>query len=432
MKYKIILRSCILTLCIIHCSLFICNAQEIFSLEKCKEMALANNAKAQNAQLAIEAAQQTEKEAFTKYFPSVSATGMGFNATEGMISLPSEQGPIGMLEKGIIGSVMAAQPVFAGGQIVNGNKLAKIGEAANLLQKSMTDSELLLTVEQCYWQIVAMTEKTKTIAEAETLLNRALQDVKNACDAGLANKNDLLKVELKQHELESGKLKLTNGLKLAKMALAQLAGAPVDGFEIETTLTENETLSPNVRADHQTALLQRDEYLLLDKSIEAARLQVRMEIGKNLPTVAVGAGWNYMSLDKGSPMASKNGFGMGFASVSVPLSGWWGGSHAVKKQRIQVQIAENNKRNAEEMLLLQMQQLWNELEEATLQIQLSEKTIVAALENVRLNDDYYKAGTSLLTDLLDAQNTLQQARDQHTEAITVYRVKLAKYRQATE
>jgi outer membrane protein TolC len=407
------------------------HAQETYSLEKCKELALQNNAKIQNAQLSLEAAQQTGKETFTNYFPSVSGLSLGFRATDPMMSMPSEYGPIGLFEKGIIGAVTASQPIFAGGQIFNGNKLAKIGIEVAGLQKSMSNDELMLAVEQYYWQIVLLNEKMKTVAEAKTLLNRARQDVQNAVDAGLTNRNDLLKVELKQHELESGKLKLSNGLKLAKMALAQIAGVAVTGFDIDTTLVNIETLPPAVSVDHNAAVQQRDEYRLLDKSIEAARLQVLMAKGKNLPTVAVGVGWNYMNFDKGSPMASNNNFGMGFATVSVPLSGWWGGSHAIKKQKMQVQIAENNKRNAEEMLLIQMQQLRNELEETMLQVQLSEKTIVSALENVRLNEDCYKAGTSLLIDLLDAQNSLQQARDLNIEALTAYRIKLAKYRQAT-
>jgi outer membrane protein TolC len=127
----------------------------------------------------------------------------------------------------------------------------------------------------------------------------------------------------------------------------------------------------------------------------------------------------------------KQDFGMVFAMVSVPITDWWGGSKAIKRQKIQVQIAENDKRNAEEMLLIQMQQLRNDVEEAVQQVQLADKAIVSALENVRLNADYYEAGTALLTDLLDAQNALQKTRDQRTEAITMYCMKLARYKQAT-
>jgi len=231
--------------------------------------------------------------------------------------------------------------------------------------------------------------------------------------------------------LESGKLKLANGLQLSKMVLAQFIGVSPDGFDIDKSLIENVTLLFDTQIDHTSALSQRVEYRLLDKNIEAGELQVKMETGKYLPTVAVGAGWNYMNFDNGAPLAMEKNFGMVFATVSVPISDWWGGSHAIKRQKIQTQIAKNDKRNAEELLLIQMLQLRNDVEESIQQVHLADKAITASLENLRLNADCYQAGTCLLSDLLDAQNALQQTRDQRTEAITVYCLNLAKYRQAT-
>jgi outer membrane protein TolC len=238
-------------------------------------------------------------------------------------------------------------------------------------------------------------------------------------------------VELKQNELESGKLKLANGVKLARTVLAQFIGVSPDDFDIDKTLVETVTLLFDANADHQSVLNQRVEYRLLEKSIEAGELQVRMETGKHLPTVVLGAGWNYIKFDGGTPHEMKMDFGMVFATVSIPLTDWWGGSHAVKKQKLQVRIAENNRRDAEEMLLIQMQQFLNDVEDAAQQVLLSDKAITTAIENVRLNTDYYEAGTGLLTDLLEAQSALQQVRDQRIEAITIFCVKLAKYRQAT-
>jgi len=417
-------------------------AQETYTLQTCKELALQNNTKAQKSELALEVARQSKKEAFTKYFPSVSAMGVGFKATKPMMAgeIPigalmgnPEMPPfeLNMLKKGMIGVVSATQPVFAGGQIVNGNKLAKVGVEVAELQKSMSEDALLLTVEQYYWQIVTLKEKMKTIAEAESLLQQAYQDVNNSYQAGLVNKNELLKVELKQNELESNKLKLSNGLKLAKMVLAQYIGVTSDNFDVEDpSLMAEEPMLP-VKADHESALQQRAEYRLLDKNIEANKLQVKMETGKNLPTVAIGAGWNYMNIDKNSPMGMEDNFGMGFVTISIPITNWWGGSHAIKKQKMQVKIAESEKQDTEELLLIQMQQLWNEVNEALAQVRLSEKAIDSAVENVRLNSDYYKAGTGVLTDLLDAQSSLQQARDQHTEALANYRIKQSKYKQVT-
>ena len=82
-------------------------------------------------------------------------------------------------------------------------------------------------------------------------------------------------------------------------------------------------------------------------------------------------------------------------------------------------------------LLLQMQKLWNELEEAYEQAKISEESVKTAEENVRLSTDYYQAGTETLSDLLNAQSLLQQSRDQYTDDYTNYLIKRTEYLQAT-
>ena len=63
-------------------SIFTVSAQDILTLEQCKALALKNNKQAKNSELSVEAAQQQKKEAFTKYFPSISATGLGFSSNK--------------------------------------------------------------------------------------------------------------------------------------------------------------------------------------------------------------------------------------------------------------------------------------------------------------------------------------------------------------
>jgi outer membrane protein TolC len=46
-----------------------------------------------------------------------------------------------------------------------------------------------------------------------------------------------------------------------------------------------------------------------------------------------------------------------------------------------------------------------------------------------MSEDHYKAGVSIQSDQLVAQNLLQQSRDQYVEAATGYCAKLAEYRQ---
>lgn len=145
-----------------------------------------------------------------------------------------------------------------------------------------------------------------------------------------------------------------------------------------------------------------------------------------LPTVAIGATYY-----KENFIDDWNGNGAVFVSVSIPVSGWWGGSHAIKQQKVKEQIAYNDKLDMEEQLLLQMQKVKNELDNAYKQILLAKEAIEQSTENLRLNNDYYKVGTVTLTDVLDAQTLLQQSRDKYVETYSAYEKKRFEYIQVT-
>ena len=440
-------------------------SQEMLTLEKCKELALKNNMRAKNAELTVLAAKEQKKEAFTKYFPSISLSGMGFISEKPMLSLEMdiasmiaplskgilepligwammngapidqealkalqgmlESGPmkIDALKNGVVAGAVAMQPLFAGGQIVNGNKLAKAGVEARQLQKQMSDNEVLLTTERFFWQLVALQEKMKTLENSEKMLDHILSDVKVAVETGLTTRNDLTRVELERNRLAGFRLKAENGLQLLKLAFAQHIGVSAETLNIQPPPFDE--FIPPITGNERLALQNRPEYKLLQKSVEIAKLQVNMEIGKKLPTVALGAAYQYMNFDLHTDNGMKNNFGMGFATVTVPITDWWGGAHAIKQKKLEFQMSENTRKENTELLLVQMQQVRNELNEAYYQIQLSQKSIDVAEENLRMSNDHYKAGITTLATLLEAQNLLQQTLDQYTESVTEYYKKMA-------
>ncbi len=77
-----------------------------------------------------------------------------------------------------------------------------------------------------------------------------------------------------------------------------------------------------------------------------------------------------------------------------------------------------------------MQNAWNGVEESYQQLLLAQRSIEQAEENLRLNRDYYRAGTSRMSDLLEAQMLYQQSLDKHTDAFADYQNKLLEYKQA--
>jgi outer membrane protein TolC len=399
------------------------------TLEECRQRALDHNVALRNGAKSIEAANETAKEAFTNYFPTVSATGMAYDANKGLVQMEMEPGQqMNLLKDGIMGGVTLTQPIFAGGQIVNGNKLAKLGVEVSELQQQQNRKEVILTVEKYFWQVVTLKEKRKTLEAVRELLAQINSDVDIAVKAGVTNRNDLLQVQLRQNDVASNMINLDNNLALCRMILAQYIGLNGTDIDVETPDQMDQTpiFPSELYVDHSTALLSTPEYKLLDKNVKANQLQEKIEYGKNMPTVGAGVGYMYDNLtDKDHP------FGVAFVSVSIPISGWWGGSHAIKRQKANVAIANNSLADNSDLLIINMQHLWNEVKDSYQQILIAQNSIEQSTENLRLNRNYYQAGTSTMSDLLDAQQLYQQSRDELVEKYSQFKIKVLEYRQAT-
>ncbi len=411
-------------------------AQRQLTLDDCRSLALQNNTKIKTARLEVSGAKEMQREALTKYFPNISAAGTGFKADKGAVGLSVLNGmySTSFVDRGVMAGVTAVQPIFAGGQILNGNKLAKVNASVKSEQLRLSEDEAVLTVEQYYWQWVSLKEKLKTLDVVGRQIDTIRRDVSTAVDAGVAMQNDLLQVELERNRISANRLKVNNGLSVVKMLLAQAIELPADSFDIAVSVPED-LPDPNIyKVDHQAALQLTPTYRMLQKGVEASKLQRNMELGKRLPTIGIGAGYMYYDLPDQhsiSVIENRRSMGMVFASIAIPLSDWWGGTHAIRQKNVQLKIAEESKRSNSELLLVQMQQLWNELVEAYDQAKISKESVVKATENARISTNCYHAGTVAISDLLNAQSLLQQSRDQYTDDLTTYFIKRTRYLQAT-
>ena len=425
-------------------------SQTSLTLNQLLDSALQNNLATRDARLAIQAANEQRREAFTNFFPNISGTALWFNANKSMArmdidpsefitpelgaalaqSLPAEalmalSSPMTMtmMKNGTIAGIEAMLPIFTGGQIINGNKLARLGEQVSQLQLQLSEKEVEAQTEQYYWQLVAMEEKERTLDAVDALLADVAKDAQAAVDAGVALRNDLLQVQLRQNEMASQRLKLNNGQALLHLILTQFCG-----LKGTWTLAPADLSAMNaLPLRDQAAISLLPEYQLLQKNVEAARLQYKMEVGKHMPSVAIGAGYNYHNL-----LDNNRSFGMVFATASVPISDWWGGSHAIRRKRIERQRAIEKLNDNAELLRIRAQKAFNDVMEAESQLTLAERSIEQADENLRIHQDTYHAGTSTMSDLLEAQLLLQQAKDKRTDAFIALQNAILAYRQATE
>lgn len=420
---------------------------EKLTLEQSRRLALENNVGIRNSRMEAEAAREAKKAAFTKFFPSLSAGGASFKADKPLFeftiqggNLPVYDGnpahlpfatqfayfpssSIGMFGKGTFGLLSAVQPVFAGGRIVNGNKLAALGVEAGGYRERLARNEALLATEEQYWRVAALEQKLRTAAAYEDLLRRLQAKVDAAYEAGLATKNEVLKVRLMLAELLVNRSKLRNGREISAMALCQHIGIPYD------PLLELEEAPPadgppeSFKADHRAVLTARPEYDLLQAAVRAEMLQSRLKLGEFLPQAGIGLAGIYMKADDAKGTTN----GMVYGTISVPLSGWWEAAHAMGERKARERIARNNLQDRSEALLIQMEKAWQDLNDAAQLVRLAQDALAQAEENLKVNEGSFENGLSDVSDLLEAQAMRQQALDQATDAAVGYRLKVVSY-----
>ncbi len=425
------------------------SAQTTLSLNEAVELARLHNRTLSNAALDIEMAGEQRKEAHTKYFPQISAQVLAFRTFDELMKgegiIPMEVAALGEqfaalagqpfsyseLNRGYSATLNIMQPLYAGGQIRTGNKLAALQEDVAKLQLEMKEKDVVQRVTEGFWQIATIKYNLQTLDAADKQMEEALKTVETYVKAGLTQRNDLLKVQLRRQELASNRLKLNNAEHVLRLLLAQMVGMAGQDVDIDAQTMQAESPS-TLFVQSAEAVQNRPELQLAQKGVEAQQLQVKMERSKLLPTVAVGVMGMHSDFGGLTKMMEQywnhritNGLVMG--TVSVPISDWWGGKHAIRRQKLKLQQAQNDALEAQEQLQIDIESAWSNLTEAYNQVSIAQQSVEQAEENLRLVNDQYRAGTIALTDLLDAETLNRQAHTQLSTALASYQIQRSAY-----
>ena len=428
-------------------------AQTNLTLEKSKSLALQNNRNVKNSDLDLQAAHEIKKNAFTNYFPNVSASAFGMKAIDPLLeahvdggNLPVYDGnpanlasatqfaympgtDISMLNQIAVGNLTIEQPLYAGGKIRTGNNLSKLNITVKENQLKLSENEILLTTEKEFWQVITIQEKQKTLDSYIEFLDTLYVQVNNAYQNGVVIKNDLLKVSIKQSELQVNKTQLQNGRKIALMQLCQTIGIEYSPEIVLEGNLDDYSVPETYFVHNDEVMSDRAEYRLLENSVKASKLQTKMKKGDYMPTVGVGVAGVYTDQFEDNVDGSFNG--MAYASVSIPISDWWGGKHKLREMKFREEMSQNSLEDKKGMLNVQMEKGWTDLKEANDKLHLIEETLEQTTENLKVNQDSYNNGLIQLSDLLEARALKAETEDKLIEVKSQYKVAVTNYLQVT-
>lgn len=432
---------------------------QLLGLQECRQKAIANNKALQIATEQERVAYYEKKEAFLMYFPKISLNAayshfskdlhlISSSALSGIptsITVPdlSQFGlpqfiPAGTqipfsagqtikdeLSKATtidlsniwVGGVSLVQPLFAGGKIVAANEIRAY---ALELAKSQSDTKLadvLLEVDQAYWQAVSLANK-KTLAESYlALLAKIDNDLEVMVKEGVATKADKLSVDVKLNEAEMALTKVDNGLSLSKMLLCQLCGMEISdqlklADENVKEISWDEAQTEMVNIDQ--ALENRPEVHSLTLAEKIYKKKEKVAFAEYLPTVGLTAGytWTNPSAFDGLQYRFKGMWNVG-VMATMPLN-FFTSSAKYNAAKSETVIKRLELDEAKEKIRLQINQFTYKLAEAAKKLKSAQKNIEKADENLRYANVGFEEGVVASSDVLAAHTAWIQA---HSELI---------------
>ena len=291
---------------------------------------------------------------------------------------------------------------------------------------------LVVTVVKAYYALVVAQRKygTEQLAAEES---RKFLDISQKLEkGGEVAHSDVIKAhiqfeqqarDLQEARLEMGKSRL----ELAVLLFPDFNEnfSVVDDLQMPQALpqfSEAQALAGRKNPDLRAALA----------SVQAANHEVTSAWGSLLPSASIdyfyGIDASHFATRQFDPVAGQvvNNLGSSIvASVQVPLWNWGANRSKLKQADLRRNQARVELSFAQRQLLANLRTFYDEAETSRSELDSLQQSAELATESLRLITLRYQAGESTVLEVVDAQNTLTQARNAYADGQARYRAALA-------
>ena len=429
------------------------DAQQILTLEQCREMALSSDPALKATDKKREMAEYDRRTAMAYRFPDISVVGTYQYNSRNLSLLPENvsdflqngipagrtatggQTAIGDKINGIMadideaftlhthnvfaGAVNITQPIFTGGKIANTVKMAELAKELSEAEYDAGRQEIILNVDRAYWQTVSISAKKRLAGNYADLLHMMEHDTEILEKEGMATGSDVLAVKVKANEADMLYTKAWNGLELSKMLLCKLCGLDLD---TEIVLAdEDREPGPTIE---DVPVRSKDEIFASRPEIRSLDLAVRIYDRKTavaradmMPQIALTG--NYIITNPNMFHGYRNSFG-GFFNVGVtmkiPIIHGLEASQKTKRAKAEAEMMRYSLDEAMDMVTLQVSRLHKRMEEAIETTGIAYRNLESAEENLRTATVGFNEGVITSNTLFAAQTAWLQAHTGYLDA----------------
>ncbi len=395
----------------------------------CHELSVRNSEDVQKQQNALQQALLNKEIAFAGYLPDIDASLISVLMKDTKIT----DGMSLQMTGTYIAGVSLTLPLYVGGKITTGNKLAKVGVEVQKINQEKTRQEVIYEADKAYFTYLAVKSKVTMLEAYMQQMDSLVSQVSLSVGVEMATNSDLLRIQAKRSEVDYNLKKAKNGMELCRMALCAALG-----LDLSTQFDTDEndiSVTDELRATDMPDINVRPEYQLLVQDIKAKKLEIRNARAGMLPTLALIAeyskyGWAYLKGEQQGYSYKTEISGTSpvmMASLSIPLWHWGKENKKVKKAKLDLANAQLDMKKNTRLLNIENEQARQNLQDSYRMIASARLGLDQAEDNLHDMRLRYDNAMSTLTDLLDAYSQWQQARSNYIEAQTQYKIYETEY-----
>lgn len=286
---------------------------------------------------------------------------------------------------------------------------------------------LVLTVVQNYYGFVAAQRKYSSVQAAASEAEHFLDLSHKLESGGEVAHSDVIKAQIQLNDRRRDLREAQLAMEKARLDLAVLLfpdfnqnftviddselAPPLESFDEVARAAE--TKSPDLRAS--TAALQASRYELTSaRAGYLPSLTLDYFYGLDAPQFAIHG-----------PQGARNLGYAAAATLNLPVWNWGATQSKVKQANLRQQQAQRELSLARRKLLADIRTLYDEADAARSELDLLKNSAELAAESLRLTTLRYQGGEATVLEVVDAQNTLTQARNAYSDGVVRYRVALA-------
>ena len=405
-------------------------SQQTVTLKQAIEFALQNKADALKSRLDITNADAKILEAKAGALPKVTGNAnITYNPIIQEIALGGQTFKMGQPWVAVAG-VQLQQALF-NQQVFIGLKAAKSTKEFYQLNANLTEEQIIERVSNAYFQVFTAQEQKNTLESSYSSTEKVRNVIKSLYDNGLSKKIDLDRTNVNLTNIETNIKQSNNGITQAENALKFYMGMPIE-TKIQL-VQEDMAVTPHL-LDETVNTDERTEVKVLLKNKELLEYQKKATIANYYPTVNLKANYNWQGLGEKFPLTNGSSKGVMWSDysaiglgINIPIFNGFATKAKVQQNQIDIDKLEIDIKDTK----LGLDQAY---QNAKAQIENSLATLESQKANVKLAEDVladtksnYQYGLATLTDLLEAENSLVQAKNNYTRAILDYKIAEVQY-----